>query len=562
MRGGWRTPVYYVLAGVNVLSVLLPVWPWRYALLRHGLHIPFHILLLAQDATLLLGVSLLLLAYPAARGHRRAAQLMMLCAVLAVFTNLLKGLDVEEALLNLTLFVVLWRSRHRLVTVPVRYTLLDALRIGLVLLLAARVYSWLGGTVLMGLRMVVAQQETHSPVLRYLEYVLTARLHVQTIWFHQSQIVLPIFFVGLFVLISWSAVMRLDSSAPRYDPYERFGRGSHNSLAYLARRRDVLTFVDPAGQGAVSYRRVGRVALQIGAILGPSETREQVYRAFLAYCHVQHLIPAAVALAHDEHDIARGASMHTLALGTEAVVDLTQWSVESLNKKMRWVRRSLSKRGFAVELCPANALPGTAQAAVRRIDADWRRTRGGQDHGCCMTLGRIPTAADRDCLFALMRDEHDDLVGYMTLLPGGEGCYSLDLTRRLATAPNAAMEFLITEALVQLQTRGTTTVTLNFSTLSSLKDNPIGQRVLNIAGAAFQLQSLETFNNKFRPAWVPRYLAFPSWYVLPDVVYAILVVEGVDRMVINTLVRAMRHRIFARHGIPVTEQQTIMAGGA
>jgi lysylphosphatidylglycerol synthetase-like protein (DUF2156 family) len=57
---------------------------------------------------------------------------------------------------------------------------------------------------------------------------------------------------------------------------------------------------------------------------------------------------------------------------------------------------------------------------------------------------------------------------------------------------------------------------------------------------AIQLRSLEGFNAKFRPTWVPRYLVVPSWYYLPDVAYAILALEGVDRMLTNALVRRLR----------------------
>ncbi|MGZ3602315.1 MAG: hypothetical protein ACXWQ5_22280, partial [Ktedonobacterales bacterium] len=58
-----------------------------------------------------------------------------------------------------------------------------------------------------------------------------------------------------------------------------------------------------------------------------------------------------------------------------------------------------------------------------------------------------------------------------------------------------------------------------------------------------QLQSLETFNAKFRPSWAPRYAIFPSWYSVPDVVYAIAVVEGLDRMLRNALRRMMRQMV-------------------
>src|SRR5512146_884469 len=85
-----------------------------------------------------------------------------------------------------------------------------------------------------------------------------------------------------------------------------------------------------------------------------------------------------------------------------------------------------------------------------------------------MTLGRFPSADEAHCLVGLLRDPEGEPVAYLTLLPGGEGYYSLDLTRRLDAAPNAAMELLLMETLTALRARGASAVSLNFSTFSGL----------------------------------------------------------------------------------------------
>lgn len=232
--------------------------------------------------------------------------------------------------------------------------------------------------------------------------------------------------------------------------------------------------------------------------------------------------------------------MRTLDIGTEAIVDLADFAVERLGKKMRWAQRSLCKRGYTVSLRSAAAIPATLRVALDGIDDEWRSTRGGQSHGCCMTLGRFPTRSDADCLIAVAHNADGVPLAYLTLLPGGVGYYSLDLTRRLRKAPNAIIEFLLLEVLSELKARGAAQVSLNFSTLSSLGAVRGLDRAMKVVGKAIQLGSLESFNAKFKPRWVPRYLVFPSWYHLPDIAYAILVLEGVDRMLINACVRVFR----------------------
>ena len=78
--------------------------------------------------------------------------------------------------------------------------------------------------------------------------------------------------------------------------------------------------------------------------------------------------------------------------------------------------------------------------------------------------------------------------------------------------------------------------------------------------SAFQLDSLEAFNNKFKPDWVPRYMLFPSWMALPDVIYATLVIEGVDRMVVNACARALRHRGAALFAPPAVATEPVPQG--
>ena len=135
------------------------------------------------------------------------------------------------------------------------------------------------------------------------------------------------------------------------------------------------------------------------------------------------------------------------------------------------------------------------------------------------------------------------LVAYLTLLPSGEGRYSLDLTRRAEGAPNAAMEFLLMETLSELRARGATAVSLNFSVFSGLAHRLRSRTLERLCSAAFQTSTLEAFNNKFLPEWAPRYLALRGWHDLPDVLYAILVAEGAERVLYNTLVRSLRRTV-------------------
>lgn len=551
MRTALKTLLIYLVGLVNIGSTLLPIWPRRYHLLTALL--PVQLALVAQHLTLFAGVLMLLLAYPVAQGHRRAAWLLMGCALLAVFMNLAKGLDVEEALANLALLAILWRARARFHDIPLRYTLVDLARLGGALLLIQALYALSGRAVLALLHRMEDRLTTWNPAAPgrhgWALHALTAHAGLEHLFLSEADLALPAFLVGVFLVISWTALAQIERDPEAGDLYRRFGRSSHNSLAYIANRGDTRTFIASQGRGAISYKLVGRVALQIGAMLGPASERHAVYAEFRAWLRAEGLIPAAVALAPEERAVAAAAGMRSIAIGREAVVELPSFSVEGLSKKMRWAQRSLTKRGYRCALLPATEITGALRAALARIDDEWRTVRGGQNYGCCMTLGRFPNPQDAACLVGLMRDPDGEPIAYLTLLPGGEGYYSLDLTRRLRGAPNAAMEFLLMETLAALRARGSAEVSLNFSIFSGAPAWLAGSALARLGGLAIQTSTLETFNNKFQPRWSPRYLAVRRWLDLPDVLYAILVIEGADRVFYNALARRLSK---ARRALPAT----------
>jgi lysylphosphatidylglycerol synthetase-like protein (DUF2156 family) len=316
----------------------------RYRLLTHGVPVP--LIFAAQDVTLLAGVSMLLLAFAAAHGHRSAVQLLIGCTALAVVANLLKGLDVEEALLNAVMLVVLWRGRHTHSDFALRYTVVDVARLGLLLLGMTIAYRVLGRATLAALHALVEDSEHAWPAAGTGERLLTAKLALQIRWFRQSELVLPLFLLGVFLVFSWTSLIRSQGQDQSdEDLYERFGRASHNSLAYLARRSDVHTFLEPNGRGAMTYRRVGRVALQIGALLAQPADRYAVYAAFREYCRTHGLIPAAVALC------ARSARRRWPVACGPYLLARKQWSIwrasRSRTSAKRCAGRSARSRSVA-----------------------------------------------------------------------------------------------------------------------------------------------------------------------------------------------------------------------
>ena len=111
---------------------------------------------------------------------------------------------------------------------------------------------------------------------------------------------------------------------------------------------------------------------------------------------------------------------------------------------------------------------------------------------------------------------------------------SLDTMRRDAVGPNGVNERLIVETVFWARARGMREVSLNFAAFRGLIEADADLRPLETAEAwllkrlnpYFQIQSLLTFNAKFDPRWVPRYLVYRSVRDLPPVAVAALRAES------------------------------------
>lgn len=118
------------------------------------------------------------------------------------------------------------------------------------------------------------------------------------------------------------------------------------------------------------------------------------------------------------------------------------------------------------------------------------------------------------------------------------GKLSLDTMRRVGETPNGVNEALVCRALDIARRRGVAEVSLNYAGLAHLmRTAPSGGwarrlaagLIVKLLGRRFQMQRLVSFNEKFSPAWRPRYLVYESRLSLPLAVLRVLQAEGYVR---------------------------------
>jgi lysyl-tRNA synthetase class 2 len=493
-------------------------------------------------ATLVAGVLLLLLAHALRRRKRRAWRAVVALLAGSVALHVLKGLDVEEALLNAALLAVLvvwrdefyakgdprtrWRAVAAFLGLLVASTSLGLLLIGLRHDELATPFRMRDALAEVGLGMVGVKGPLHwetDQAGRGADDLVSDALLA----------------LGLMTAVTTVyLVLRPPEPRPQLtDEDERRMRalierhGGRDSLAYFALRRDKSVVWSPSGKSCIAYRVVSGVLLASGDPLGDPEAWPGAITAFLTLAKEHAWVPAVMGCSEQGGTAWARAGLSALEIGDEAVLDVASFSLEG--REMRNVRQAVARvdrAGYTTDVRRIADIPAEEVAALRRQAAAWRGAE--TERGFSMALGRF---GDPGCVVALAHAE-GALRAFLHFVPWGSDGLSLDLMRRDRTADNGLNELLIARAVEAAPTLGVRRISLNFAVFRSalergerLGAGPLlraWRRVLLLASRWFQIESLYRFNAKFQPRWEPRFVCYPSAADLPRVAVAALEAEA------------------------------------
>ena len=314
----------------------------------------------------------------------------------------------------------------------------------------------------------------------------------------------------------------------------RHGRGT---LDYFSLRDDKQFFF--FRDSLVAYAVYGGVALISPDPIGPEAERTEVFSAFRSYGESHGWTIGIMAASEEWTHIYHAAGMHYIYLGDEAIVDCQSFSLEG--GKMKGLRQActrLARHGYSVEfLDPANIDPGQVTAIVDLISM---LRRGEGERGFSMMLGRLFDPKDRGLLLTIVHGPDGAPVAVCQFVPSPAiNGFSLDLMRRDPDEhPNGLIDYALCSTIEYLAKRGAGGLSLNFAAFRSVLDGERGDgtftRVerwaLKRLSGVLPIESLWTFNAKYHPDWLARYLVYPAAESFVPVVAAILRAESITEI--------------------------------
>jgi lysyl-tRNA synthetase class 2 len=289
-----------------------------------------------------------------------------------------------------------------------------------------------------------------------------------------------------------------------------------------------------AGGGLLAYRVIGGTAVVSGDPIGPRDSAPEILDSFAARAGRRGWSVALTGASQRHLDAYRTLGLRALQMGSEAVVDPQNFSLEG--RPVRKVRQSVGRirrRGWSIEVIDARALEPGAAAALEAIERSWRAAQP-RVVGFAMTLGRMWSGnEDANGLCVLARNSDGELRAFLHFVRYEDGL-SLDVMRRLGEEPNGLNEAMVVAALEHARAEGLREVSLNFAGCAHLMapDDRLTLRrrlarlALRRVHGRFQLERLVHFNDKFFPVWRPRYLVYEGRARLPFAALRVLQAEG------------------------------------
>ena len=521
-RARWRATASRVTIALAVLTVIPVLRPrrWQPIGLLHD-EFPGLLAQTARTSLLFVAIGLVLLSRGLRRGHRLAWIATSAILVLSAVLHLVHRLDVIAAIVLLGCTGALLAQRRSFAVLPNRRAVRRAMEL-------AAVFA--GVAVALTLARALLRGEN--------EGVERARVVGEAI-----ESILLVAFVATFgwTLTAPRAPRRQSESdhlADRERARSIVARYGGGTLDYFALRDDKDWFM--VGESLVAHSVRSGVCLVSPDPIGPAVERTAAWAEFLRYANEFGWSVCVIGAATQWRDIYEASSLRTVYLGDEAVVDCSTFSLAGGERKsLRQAVGRVARGGWTTTFHDPLALPATDRAQIEQMAGESRR--GEAERGFSMTLSRLFDEHDTGLLISVTRDASGRVDAFCHWTPAADiAGWSLDVMRRrldVEDLPNGLIDATIVATIEEVARRGQRGLGLNFAVMrETLAARPqtrvdeLVRPVLQRLSRATQMASLSAFNEKFGPAWVPRYLVLDAAEFVAAQALAVAGAEGVTEL--------------------------------
>jgi len=498
----------FVAGAVLLLSGATPALDDRLHALRHVLPLP--LLELSHMAGSIVGLALLVLAHGLMRRVAAAYHLTFWLLIAGILASIIKGLDVEEALMLGAVLAVLWFGRAAFYRAS--SLMREQYSTGWIL-------SVLG---VVALSMALAWLSSQQPYSDSLWWTFSR--FGETSRALRASVVVATLSLGFFAAYLLRPARHLTDTLDRVDVEQTRRALVHSSdtLGNAVLAGDKRLLFHQSGEAFIMYQVMGRSWIALGDPVGPlalhravaRDFREQVDRAG-GWAVFYQVTSGNLALYVD-------LGLTLIKLGEEARVALDSFSLEgSTRAELRQAHRRALRDGASFEVVTPDAI-SPLLPQLRQISDGWLTHKAVAEKG--FSVGAFSEAYLQNFPVALVRVRGQPVAfANLWTTPNREEL-SVDLMRFGPDAPKGAMDYLFTELMLWGRVQGYRWFNLGMAPLAGLEPHALapawhrmGSFVFRHGEHFYNFEGLQRYKEKFSPEWTPRYLAAPGRLILPRV---------------------------------------------
>ncbi|MEI6690269.1 MAG: phosphatidylglycerol lysyltransferase domain-containing protein [bacterium] len=518
--------LFIFIAGViNIISSLWAQAPTRIVFLAQ--FIPLQVSNLSRTITVIIGILLILVSKELYERKGRAWFIAILLLVPSLITHLIKGLDIEETVINIMALVVLVRTRHLFYVKSSAITnkgILKTIAITLFVTLGYIVvgyYALSSGFHTAPTPSLIAQESMYLST-GYGRHVLTPTT-ARARWFHQSISVLETASL-IFIFSAFFApfVSRQSQSSEAWGVASSLvSRLSTNSVSPLCLMSDKKLFFNADKTAFIAYAINSNYAVVLGDPIGYHEEIAPIIQNFIDYCHTCGLKAVWYNADGDNKEIYQSHNLRLISVGEEAVIDIPSFALSGSNlKDVRNANTKILKSGICFVWYHFGDIPWHLLKQIEVLHAEWIAAKNIPPMHFSVEYFPFPTSQEG---YVLAGYQQDKLVCALSFFSYArqKKCV-LDLMLKSQVAPNGIMESAIVEAINYFGKAGYTKLNLSLVPLASTDQNRAQASILKRIEKWYKFLPLRAFKNKFAPVWVPKYLVYQNNHELPAVLLSIL----------------------------------------
>jgi phosphatidylglycerol lysyltransferase len=347
-------------------------------------------------------------------------------------------------------------------------------------------------------------------------------------------------FVGSAVLIFCLAVASLmrpappEPTAPDADEIRRaasIAAGSPRTYAHLALLGDKSLLFSESGKSFLMYGVEGRSWVALGGPVGPEDEHAELLWRFREEVDLFGGWPVFYEVGTENLTDFLDLGLTLLKVGEEARVPLDTFSLDGPGRKsLRYLRHRLERDGCSFEIVPPEQVPALLPQ-LKVVSDDWLASKSTREKA--FSLGYFDPAYLSFFPAAIVRKEGRILAFANLLASGGKEEFSVDLMRTAAEAPSGIMDYLFIQLFLWGKENGYQRFNLGMAPFSGLESRALAPLWTKIGALLFRtgehyynFQGLRQYKEKFDPVWEPRYIACPGGVSLAPILANIASLVG------------------------------------